>query len=131
MALAGFCAFLPLYAPQPLLPMLAAQFQSTVSSISLLLTSTTLGVALAAPLTGILADRAGRRHVIVPAMLLLAVVSMLAARATGLPELLFWRFSCDRKQPLRLAPGRKADPYVTAQQALRRSVPTPNRLQIR
>ena len=91
-ALAGFCAFLPLYAPQPLLPMLAAQFQATVASISLLLTSTTLGVALAAPLTGILADRAGRRHVIVPAMLLLAVVSMLAARATGLPELLFWRF---------------------------------------
>ena len=30
-ALAGFCAFLPLYAPQPLLPMLAAQFRLDVT----------------------------------------------------------------------------------------------------
>ena len=91
-ALAGFVAFVTLYAPQPLLPTLAAEFQTSVAGISLLLTATTLGVALAAPFAGILADQIGRKRVIVPAALLISVPTILAARATGLHELLFWRF---------------------------------------
>lgn len=91
-ALAGFCAFLTLYAPQPLLPTLAAEFRTSVSGISLLLTASTLGVALAAAFTGILADHVGRKRVIVPAALLLAVPSLLLARAGTLHELIFWRF---------------------------------------
>src|SRR5579872_1971174 len=91
-ALAGFCAFLTLYAPQPLLPTLAAEFRTSVSGISLLLTASTLGVALAAAFTGILADHVGRKRVIVPAALLLAVPSLLLAQANTLHELIFWRF---------------------------------------
>ena len=91
-AVAGFCAFLPFYAPQPLLPTLAAEFRTSVASISLLLTASTLGVALVAPIIGILADRIGRKRIIVPAALLLGVPSLLVARATSVPELLFWRF---------------------------------------
>lgn len=72
--------------------MLAAEFQTTVAGISLMLTASTLGVAVAAPLAGILADQMGRKRVIVPAALLLGVPTVLAARATGLHELLFWRF---------------------------------------
>ena len=90
--MAGFCAFVTLYAPQPLLPVLAAEFHSSVAGISLLLTATTLGVALAAPLAGILADRVGRKRVIVPAALLLGAPVLLGARATGLNELVFCRF---------------------------------------
>lgn len=91
-SLAGFCAFFPFYAPQPLLPTLATEFQTSAARISLLLTASTLGVALVAPLMGILADRIGQKRVIVPAVLLLALPSLLVARATSLGELLVWRF---------------------------------------
>lgn len=90
--MAGFCAFLTLYAPQPLLPTLAAEFRTSVTGISNLLTASTLGVALAAAFAGIIADHVGRKRVIVPAALLLAVPSVLLARATTLNEMIFWRF---------------------------------------
>ena len=92
MALAGFCAFVNLYAPQPLLPMLAAEFRTSAAGISLLLTASTVAVALAAPFAGIIADRFGRKQVIVPSALLLALPAALAATATGLGQLVFWRF---------------------------------------
>lgn len=91
-SLAGFCAFLPLYAPQPLLPALAADFHTSEAGISLLVTASTLGVALAAVPLGILADRLGRKRLIVPTALLLALTSLLVARGSSLTELLFWRF---------------------------------------
>ncbi len=91
-AVAGFCGFLPLYAPQPLLPILAGEFHTSVAGISLLLTASTLGVALAAAFAGILADHTGRRQVIVPAALLLAIPSLFLAQATSLAGLIFWRF---------------------------------------
>lgn len=91
-SLAGFCAFLPLYAPQPLLPALASDFHTSEAGISLLVTASTLGVALAAVPMGILADRWGRKPLIVPTALLLALASLLVARGARLSELLFWRF---------------------------------------
>jgi YNFM family putative membrane transporter len=90
--LAGFCAFLTIYAPQPLLPALAREFHASAAAIALVMTATTAGVALTAPFIGMLSDRIGRKRVIVPAALLLAIPSTLAATATGLHSLLFWRF---------------------------------------
>jgi len=90
--LAGFCAFLDLYAPQPMLPMLAQVFGTTVAGASLLVSVSTLAVALAAPFVGVVADRYGRKQVIVPATLLLAVPTFLAATAGNLEQLLGWRF---------------------------------------
>jgi YNFM family putative membrane transporter len=89
---AGFCAFLTLFAPQPLLPMLARAFTVSPGRISLVVTASTLAVALAAPFAGIVADRFGRKRVIVPAAFLLAVPTLLAATATSFAQLLFWRF---------------------------------------
>jgi YNFM family putative membrane transporter len=91
-ALAGFCAFLSFYAPQPLLPLLAAEFHTSVAGISLIITASTLGMAAFAPVAGILADRWGRKHVIVPSALLLVVPSALAATSTTVGQLVFWRF---------------------------------------
>ncbi len=90
--LAGFCAFLTIYAPQPLLPMLAREFGASAAAISLVMTATTVGVMLAAPFIGMAADRFGRKRVIVPATFLLAIPATLAATSTGLPSLLLWRF---------------------------------------
>jgi YNFM family putative membrane transporter len=89
---AGFCAFLTLYAPQPLLPLLLASFHSTATAVSRVITASTVAVALAAPFAGIVADRFGRKRVIVPSALLLAIPTLLGATATSISQLMFWRF---------------------------------------
>lgn len=90
--LAGFCAFLTLFAPQPLLPMLAKAFHASAGTIGFVVTVSTIAVALAAPFTGIVADRFGRKNVIVPAAFLLAIPTILAGASGSLAQLLFWRF---------------------------------------
>jgi MFS family permease len=91
-AFAGFCAFLGLYATQPLLPMLEHLFHAGKTTVSLTLTASTVGVAIAAPLVGSVADRWGRKRVMVYSASLLALATLLDATATGLPSLIFWRF---------------------------------------
>jgi MFS transporter, YNFM family, putative membrane transport protein len=91
-AFAGFCAFLGLYSTQPLLPLLEQVFHASKAAVSLVLTSATLGVALAAPLVGFLADRLGRKRVIVVSASLLALATLLNATATDFWALVFWRF---------------------------------------
>ncbi|MGA3099330.1 MAG: MFS transporter [Bryobacteraceae bacterium] len=88
---AGFCAFLALYTPQPLLPTLAAAFGRSAAAISLVVTASTMAVALAAPLAGAVADRLGRKNVIVPAALLVAASTLLAATSATYGQLVFWR----------------------------------------
>ena len=92
MVLAGFCAFLTLFAPQPLLPLLAKAFHASAGTIGFVVTVSTIAVALAAPFTGIVADRFGRKNVIVPAAFLLAIPTILAGASGSLAQLLFWRF---------------------------------------
>jgi MFS transporter, YNFM family, putative membrane transport protein len=89
---AGICAFITLFSPQPILPTLAGIFHASKVMIALTITASTLGVALAAPLIGQLADRVGRRRVIVISAMTLAVATLLTATSTNLPTLLFWRF---------------------------------------
>jgi len=90
--LAGFCAFLTLFAPQPILPLLADVFHASKVMISMMVTASTLGVALAAPLIGQIADRVGRKRVIVLSALTLGIATLLTATSTSLGALLFWRF---------------------------------------
>lgn len=90
--LAGMCAFLGLYATQPILPLLAHIFHVDKAGVSLTVLAATLGVALSAPFMGRLADRLGRRRIIVASALLLGVTSLLAATSATLPQLIFWRF---------------------------------------
>jgi MFS family permease len=90
--LAGFSAFLDLYATQPLLPFLAHTFHASAFHVSLTVTAPTIAVAIAAPLTGRLADRFGLRRVIVCSAFGLALATLLASTAVGLRQLIFWRF---------------------------------------
>lgn len=90
--LAGFCAFVGFYATQPLLPLLADVFHAGKVAVSLTITASTLAVALAAPVSGRLADQFGRRRIIIASALLAAITSLLAATSRGLHELIFWRF---------------------------------------
>jgi MFS family permease len=61
--------------------------------VSLTVTASTLGVALAAPIMGRIADRAGRKRVIVLSAATLAIATLLTATSTSLGALLFWRFA--------------------------------------
>jgi YNFM family putative membrane transporter len=88
----GICAFLDLYATQPLLPTLERQFNVSKAGASLTVSASTAAVALAAPFIGLAADRLGRKRVIVPAMFVLAIPTMLAGTAQTLPALVLWRF---------------------------------------
>jgi predicted MFS family arabinose efflux permease len=90
--LAGFCAFLSLFAPQPLLPLLAKAFGASAEAVGWVVTVSTIAVAISAPLTGAIADRFGRKSVIVAAAFLLAVPTLLAGGSSSLTQLLFWRF---------------------------------------
>ncbi len=91
-ALAGYCAFINLYAPQAILPLLAREYGAGPAQISGIITASTLAVALTAPFTGTVSDVLGRKRVIISAMAFLAVPTVLAAMAPTLSALVFWRF---------------------------------------
>jgi len=91
-AIGGFCAFLDLYAPQAVLPQLAAGFQVSPAAAGGTIGITTLAVAMSAPFAGILSDRFGRKATIVAAALLLSLPSLALTLATGLGQILVCRF---------------------------------------
>ncbi|HEX4346925.1 MAG TPA: MFS transporter [Vicinamibacterales bacterium] len=90
--LAGFAAFLDLYAPQPLLPTLQHTFGASSFSVSLAITAATTAVAISAPMVGRLADRVGLRRVIVASAYALAVATALVWTSQDLTQLVIWRF---------------------------------------
>jgi predicted MFS family arabinose efflux permease len=90
--LAGFTAFLDLYATQPLLPMLMDVFGASHFDVSLTVTVATVAVALAAPVVGRVGDLIGRKRVIVLSAFILAGATAAAATAHSLTQFLFWRF---------------------------------------
>ena len=90
--LAGFTAFLDLYATQPVLPLLMRVFNTDHFAVSLTVTAATIAVAFSAPVIGRLADLAGRKRVIVGSAFVMAAATGLAATSTTLSQLVFWRF---------------------------------------
>src|SRR5579884_3571863 len=89
--LAGYCAFVNLYSPQAILPLLSQEFSATAAEISTIITVSTLAVALTAPFTGTVADVLGRKRVIVAAMFALTVPTLMVGLSTSLSGLIFWR----------------------------------------
>jgi predicted MFS family arabinose efflux permease len=91
--LAGMCTFLGVYCTQPLLPLLRRLFQASELEVSFTVSATILAVALTAPLVGMIAERRGRKKVIVPSLFLLTIPTALAATSTSLRVLILWRFA--------------------------------------
>ncbi len=91
--LAGMCTFLNVYSTQPLLPLLRETFHASELQVSLTVSATIFATALTAPLIGMIAERRGRKKVIVPSLFLLTVPTALAATSTSLGALIFWRFA--------------------------------------
>jgi len=91
--LAGLCTFLNVYSTQPLLPLFRQIFHASELAVSLTVSATIFATALTAPFIGMIAERRGRKKVIVPSLFLLAVPTALAATSTTLRALVFWRFA--------------------------------------
>lgn len=91
-ALCGVCAFLELYCTQPLLPLLESVFHAGKTAVGLTVSAATAGVAISAPIFGSLTERLPRKHVIVCSLLGISLPTLLAATATSLAQLVFWRF---------------------------------------
>jgi MFS transporter, YNFM family, putative membrane transport protein len=89
--LIGYCAFVNLYAPQSILPLLSQEFGATAAQVSTIITVSTLAVAVTAPFTGAIADVLGRKRVIVAAMFVLVVPTLMVGLSTSLSVLIFWR----------------------------------------
>jgi MFS family permease len=92
-ATAGSSAAIDLYATQPLLPELRAAFGASEAGVGLTISAISIACALSAPFAGSLADRLGRKRVIVSAIALLGLVTMATASATTLAALIAWRFA--------------------------------------
>jgi predicted MFS family arabinose efflux permease len=90
--LAGAAAFLNIYSTQPLLPLLTRTFGASTFEAGLTITAPTVAVALFAPFIGRLADRLGFRRVIILSAWTLVLTTALAATASNLHQLIFWRF---------------------------------------
>jgi predicted MFS family arabinose efflux permease len=91
-ALAGAGAFLNLYAPQAVLPLLAGEFGVSAAGIAMIMSAATFAVAFTAPFTGAIADVLGRKRVIAAAMVALVVPTLMLAFAPNLEMMIFWRF---------------------------------------
>jgi MFS transporter, YNFM family, putative membrane transport protein len=89
--LAGYCAFINLYSPQSILPLLSGEFHASAAEISSIITVSTLAVAVTAPFTGTVADVLGRKRVIVVAMFALVIPTVMVGLASSLTALIFWR----------------------------------------
>ena len=91
--LAGMCTFLNVYSTQPLLPLLRETFHASELEVSLTVSATIFATALTAPFIGMIAERRGRKKVIVPSLFLLTIPTALAATSTSLRGFIFWRFA--------------------------------------
>ena len=90
---AGFCAFLNVYATQPLLPLFRDAFAASTAVVGLTVSAPSIAVALASPFVGALADRIGTRRIMVASLFALVAPTALAATATSMPALVSWRFA--------------------------------------
>lgn len=89
----GSCALLNVYATQPILPDIARRFSVSLGASAWTISTSTLGVAVAAPLAGAVSDRFGRKRVMVAALIALIVITASCALAWNFTALLSLRFA--------------------------------------
>lgn len=89
----GSCALLNVYATQPILPDIARRFGVSIGTSTWTLSTSTLGVAVAAPLAGAISDRFGRKRIMVMALVGLILTTASCALAWNFAALLSLRFA--------------------------------------
>lgn len=90
--LLGMSALLNAYSTQPVLTAIASWASVPETTATWTVSTSTLGVALAAPVAGRISDRLGRKRVFVPAIWAMAAAAIACALSPTLPVLLVIRF---------------------------------------
>lgn len=90
--LLGTSALLCLYSTQPVLENISYWAKVSVATTALTISATTLGVAIVAPLSGLISDYFGRKKVIVTALAVLFLTTTLAIFSRNFTALLLFRF---------------------------------------
>jgi MFS transporter, YNFM family, putative membrane transport protein len=88
---AGFATFALLYCVQPLLPVLAQHFRVSAAASSLVLSLSTLSLAVCLLLAGALAERFGRKPMMAAALGLASLLGLLCALVPNWEQLLWLR----------------------------------------
>ncbi|MDJ0731339.1 MAG: MFS transporter [Crocosphaera sp.] len=76
----------------PTLPSLAEDFDVSPEHIGWVITAFVIPIAIGTPISGILADRYGRKQILVPALLLFAIAGTICALAPNFRTLIEFRF---------------------------------------
>lgn len=76
----------------PVLPEIAAALQIPAAQVSYIIAAFTLGNVCVAPFIGLLADRLGRKRVLIPSLYLFAVAGFLCGAVDSLGAVICWRF---------------------------------------
>ena len=76
----------------PVLPSLAQELNIAPEQIGLVITAFVIPIAIGTPISGVLADRFGRKQILVPALILFAIAGVVCAFAPNFRTLLEWRF---------------------------------------
>lgn len=76
----------------PALPVIANALQISKSDISYLITAFTLGTVLVAPFVGLIADKVGRKKLLIPSLYLFGIAGFCCGLTDSLGWLIFWRF---------------------------------------
>ncbi|MEB2327854.1 MAG: MFS transporter [Pseudomonas sp.] len=87
----GFATFALLYCVQPLMPMLSQAFSINAAQSSLVLSSSTITLAIGLLITGPISDAIGRKPVMVTALLAAALFTLLSAVMPGWHGVLLMR----------------------------------------
>lgn len=84
-------AIIPIFSINPALAIIAKALTVSSQEIGLIVTAFLVPVALGTPIFGFLADRLGRKRILVPSLLLFAIAGVLCATAQDFPSLVKWR----------------------------------------
>ncbi|MGL5805433.1 MAG: MFS transporter [Xenococcaceae cyanobacterium] len=76
----------------PILPTIAQSLQIAPEQIGLIMTAYLVPIAIGTPIFGILADRLGRKQILIPSLIIFALGGILSASAQDFRSLLEWRF---------------------------------------
>ena len=76
----------------PVLPGIAREFELSPQQIGWVTTAFVVPIVLGAPICGVLADRFGRKAILVPSLFLFAIAGVACAFAPNFQILLAWRF---------------------------------------